>query len=156
MQQDLLVAERQVDVPLQRLHDVSLCSQALTLGNIYREGGIGALLGNLFHREGCLLESLIHLIAYLEMLQRDTRTYHCLQLLWLRMIGESHLLDGLVDDACQRASPSGMDGCHGMVLLVIEQDWDAVGGGNTYAYALLIGHHGIYALENHLADVLRH
>ena len=27
MQQDLLVAERQVDVPLQRLHDVSFCSQ---------------------------------------------------------------------------------------------------------------------------------
>ncbi len=57
-------------------------ARSITLGKIYREGGIGALLGNLFPSgKAALLESLIHLIAYLEMLQRDARTYHCLQLL---------------------------------------------------------------------------
>ena len=156
MQKNLFVAERKIEMPFQRLHDITLSCQALTLSRINREGGIRTLFGNLFHRESCLLERLVNLIAHLEMVERNARTYHRLQLLRVGMIGKRHLLNGFMHDASQRTTPAGMDGSHSMMLLIIKKHRDAIGSRNTDTYTFLVSHHGIYTFEHHLADILRH
>lgn len=156
VQKNLLVAERKIDMPLQGLNDITFGSQAITLSRICREGSIRALLCNLFHRKGSLLKSLIYLISHLKTVERNTWTYHRLQLLGICLIGKSHLLKSLVNDASQGPSPSGMDGGDSMMLLIIKKHRDAIGSRNANAYTSLIGHYCIYAFKYHLTDILWH
>ena len=96
-------------------------------------------------------KGIIHFVAHLTGIQRDTRTDDCPQRLWLASERLAHGLYGELGDALHGATPAGMDSGRSMVLGVIDQHRYAIGGGNTDADAADAGDEGIDPLESHAA-----
>ena len=156
MDKNLLIAKWQIDVPFQRLINISLSCHTLTFLRISLESSIRILRCYFFHWESGLFKSLVNLISHFKILHRDARTYHCLELFRLCLVGKSHLLHGLMYDASQGSSPTGMNGSHGMMLLIIEKYRNTISRRNTDTDIFQIGHNSINSLQHHFTDIFRH
>ena len=109
--------------------------------------------GYLIHRVTSCSKLLVDLVAHLEILQRDTGADDGLQLLGARMIGHLHRGDGNACYVGHRAPPAAMHHAGGMMLGVVKDDGDAVGGRNSDTDAGNVRHQGIDTFE-HLATHL--
>jgi hypothetical protein len=102
------------------------------------------------------LERLIDFIAYFEVLERDARTDDRLAVCRLSAIDTHHLLQSDFHDAAKRASPSCMYTGYCVILLVIDDDRDAVGCGYAQTIARKVGDERINTFEQILAFGLGH
>ena len=78
---------------------------------------------NPLHRKTCLMESIVDLVANLEGLEGDARTYDCMKILWTRL----HLSDGLGYNPGNCSPPSGMYCRDDSFLRIINENGYAVG-----------------------------
>ena len=124
--------------------------QTVTQGQV--EVPLLILTGNLFHGEGSIGKRIVHLLSYLESLQGDSRSDNGLNFCRICVKGFVHNLQGMLHDTGHGASPPGMYGSTGMVLFIIEDDWDTVGSRHTNTYIFLLRNHRIYPLEELLSD----
>lgn len=121
-QELLAVAYRQVNVPL------------------------AIFLAYFFHIETCCLKLVVDFLSHLKTVEADAGTYLGDDVLRMRSVDISHCPNGLLNDAGHRASPTGMNGCDGSLLWVVEQHGDTVSRAHTDTHALQVGHQGIGTL----------
>ena len=69
----------------------------------------------------------------------------------LRAVIGFHGAKGLLHYPCHGASPSGVDGRHGVSLWVVDEHGYAVGGRNAYAHAFEVCHEGVVAFKSLLS-----
>jgi hypothetical protein len=86
-----------------------------------------------------LLKRLPHLFPYFITTHANGRTQHGKQALGLGIIRAAHLLHGLLDDACQPATPPGVNCRHSSMSRVHQQHGQAIGGSHRQQNTGLLG-----------------
>ena len=126
--------------------DVPLCLECLRW-IVGIRNALDASLGNGTHVERPTLKGSIHLVAHLKVVERDAWSYHSLELTCIGVVGHLHIYNDLANNARKCASPSGMNSCNGVVLLVVEKHWYTVGSRHTYADTALICEQSVHSVE---------
>ena len=107
------------------------------------------------HVEHGFGKGVVHLVAHLKVALRNAWSDDCLELRGVGMVSCAHIGDSLQHNASRCASPSGVYGAYSMMSLVVEQNGYTVGSAYAYAHAREVGHHGVDALKQHAAYVVR-
>ena len=104
-----------------------------------------------FHREALLHKDFIYLITYFKVLQGDTWTYDGAHLFGLRSKCVSHCSYSLLRNTCHRTTPACMNGCNGMMVGIINNNWYTVGCRHTDTHVWHICDKSIYILKSQLS-----
>ena len=95
------------------------------------------------------LKRFLHLFPHFITTHTDGRTQHGKQASRLRTIHAAHLPHSLFHQACQRATPPGMNCRHGSLFRVHQQHGQAIGGSHRQQDTSLLGQQRItYGLCN--------
>jgi hypothetical protein len=85
------------------------------------------------------LKRLPHLFPYIITTHANGRTQHGKQALRVRTIRAAHLPHGLLDDACQQATPPGVNCRHSSMSGVYQHYGQAIGGSHRQQDTGLLG-----------------
>lgn len=115
----------------------------------------GLPTGNLLHRVARSREGIVDLIAYLEILQRDSRAYHRTHAFRTAVIGRLHSNHSCLHDIGHRPAPAAVNDAGSMMRWVIYNNRCTVGSRHADTDTRLIGHQRIDAIDSRLPDIIR-